>query len=231
MTIHSIPPQSIAPTPATGPAGRLRAGDPATAASGGAASVALTERALVLSRLAAGIEPTPAGLRGLASRLGDELARQLQRDGVDGGGAVAFDVDANAGTVRIQGGRPDAAAIDALLAGQPETILRIRDVAVLQQQVARMEAGSGPEAARRAAQDAAEASRLIARFAPAAAQGEDGATYATIARHAPAAAARLARAAAVYAQVAGEIDTARLATDGRREATGAGGSANSGRRG
>jgi hypothetical protein len=228
MTIHSIPPFSGTATPTAGNAGRLATGRP-TGAGDGADRVNVSEHARVLSRFATELDPTPESLRRLGQRLADELARQLQRGGLDVAQPMAFEVDNAAGTVRVRADHPDATKIDTLLAGQPAIVRQIRDVAVVQRQVELVDSSSASATARRLAQDTAEAHQLIARFAPSPDSRNDGLPFASIARDSPAAMSRLQMAAAAYAEMAGGIATARVIADPGRATTSGRATATNGR--
>ena len=225
MAVHSIPTFSAPPTPVGGAKDRRPAPGVAEAAAVARDEVRVSERAQVLSRLAADVDPTPDSLRRRASRLADELGKELRGGGIDARQPLAFDVDAVEGTVRVRDVRADAQAIDAMLARRPDIVARIRDVAVLQRHVESIEASTGVAAARRATRDAAEASGLIARFAPPATGGDPATGFAVIERESAAAWTRQLRAASAYSAVAGEIDVARLVPEApRADRRGRGGS-------
>ncbi len=216
MAVHSIP--SFAGTTAPAAVAKDRRPAPGIAEAGAVArdEVRVSERAQVLSRLAADVDPTPDSLRRRASQLADELGKELRGGGIDARQPLAFDVDAAEGTVRVSDVRADGQAIDAMLARRPDLVARIRDVAVLQRHVESIAASTGVAAARRATRDAVEASGLIARFAPPATGGDPATGFAVIQGESAAAWARQLRAASAYSAVAGEIDVARLAPDATR---------------
>ncbi len=225
MAVHSIPSFSAPLTPVGG--AKDRRSTPEVAATGAVArdDVRVSERAQVLSRLAADVDPTPDSLRRRASQLAEELGKELRGGGIDAGQPFAFDVDAAEGTVRVRDARPDGPAIDTILARRPDLVARIRDVAVLQRHVESIEASTGVVAAQRATRDSAEASGLIARFAPAPSGGDPAAGFAVIQGESAAAWTRQLRAASAYSAVAGEIDVARLAPEApRADKRGRGGS-------
>lgn len=216
MAVHSIPTFSAPPPPVGSAKDRRPAPGVADAGAVARDDVRVSERAQVLSRLAADVEPTPESLRRRASQLAEELGRELRGGGIDARQALAFDVDAVEGTVRVRDVRADGPAIDAVLARRPDLVARIRDVAVLQRHAESIAASTGVAAAQRATRDAAEASGLIARFAPPATGGDPATGLAVIREETAAAWTRQLRAASAYSAVAGEIDVARLAPDATR---------------
>lgn len=145
---------------------RAAPGHGLSAAAGGASdTVRLSDQGRMMSKLSEAMPPTPESVRKLSVALAGDLGVLFRQRAVDARRGVGFEVDPHTGEVSVQGNRPDAPGIAALIGSQPDIERQIQDIAALSRHAVASEQDADSRQAGRAAQSAAQISAVVADYA------------------------------------------------------------------
>ena len=166
-------------------------------------TVRLSDRGLLMSRLAEQSPPTRENVRNLSAALADDLKRLIRQSAAPTRRDIGFEVDQHTGEVSIRGESDDSRALAALIDGQPEVGRKIQDIASLGRLLAASEREADLCAASRAAQSAARIGAVVDDYAARTGQRSDAPDFSSITGHHPRSPAESGRILETYAAVSG----------------------------